>query len=486
MAGIAGIFGNPTGKGIIEKMLNTIKHRGPDSTEIYQNKNIAAGVVASNLSKVRGNGFAKEGDIVVFFDGEIYNKRGQAKSDAEVVIDLYKKYGWNFPAYLDGVFACAVSNGSDALLARDAVGVRPIYWGGTKEGKLCFASEMKALVGIAIDVWELGPKTIYSLNNGIRTYVPRYPEIEIPTSSQEAAKRLREYLFRAVERRLEDGAVGGVFLSGGIDSSIIAAIASELKPGMPAFTVGIEGAPDLENAVIMAKHLGIKHHICNFGIDDIIGLIPKAVKSLESFDEDCVSGSIANLVASSFASKSTNCILTGEGGDELMGGYLLLKELPTDEERLKMVGRLTDIAYNTALQRLDRAMMGNSVNYRTPYIDPEVIAFCLQIPVQWKIHDCSDGKLVEKWLLREAFKDMLPNEIYTREKLRFSGGTGTDNLMDKAAEDKIEYSEFEQSRHTPGGYYLNSPKEFWYYKLFKENFPLLCFEKLVARWDPNK
>jgi len=486
MAGIAGIFGNTIEKEIIEKMLNSIKHRGPDSTNIYQERNIAAGVVASNLSKDRGDGFAKEGNIVVFLDGDIYNQRRQGKSDAEVVLNLYKKYGWNFPAYLEGAFACALSNKTKLILTRDTVGVRPLYWGKTEEGDLCFASEMKALAGIAVDVWELHPKTTYSSNIGIGEYIPRYPEIEIPSSSQEAAKKLREYLFRAVERRLEDGAVGGAFLSGGVDSSIIAAIANELKPGIPAFTVGIKGAPDLENAAIMAKYLGIEHHICNFEIEDIIELIPRAVKTLESFDEDCVSGSIANLIASSLASKTTDCMLTGEGGDELMGGYLLLKELPTDDERLKMMGRLIDIAYNTALQRLDRAMMGNSIHYRTPFIDSEVIAFSLQIPVQWKIHDCGDGKLIEKWLLREAFKDMLPNEIYTREKLRFSGGAGTDNLMDKAAEDKIKYSEFEKSRYTPGGYYLNSPKELWYYKIFKENFPLLCFEKLVGRWDPNK
>jgi asparagine synthase (glutamine-hydrolysing) len=461
MAGIAGIFGNPTGKKT-QKMLNIIKHRGPDSTKIYQNKKIAAGVVASNLSQARGNGFAKEGNTVVFLDGDIYNKRRHGRSDAQVVLDLYKKYGWNFSAYLEGAFACAVSNGSELLLTRDPIGVRPLYWGKTEQGALCFASEVKALVSIAIDIWELRPKTIYSSNNSIGEYVPRYPEIKIPTSSQEAAEKLREYVFQAVERRLEDGAVGGIFLSGGLDSSIIAATANKLKPGIPAFTVGIKGAPDLENAVIMAKHLGIEHHICNFGIEEIIKLVPKAVRTLESFDEDCVSGSIANLVASSLASKTTNCMLTGEGGDELMGGYLLLKELPSDEERLKMMGRLIDIAYNTALQRLDRAMMGNSVNYRTPYIDPEVIAFCLQIPVQWKIHQSSDGKLIEKWLLREAFKDMLPNEIYTREKLRFSGGTGTDNLMDRAAEDKLKDGEFnEESRYTPGGYCLNSPKELW-------------------------
>jgi asparagine synthase (glutamine-hydrolysing) len=281
--------------------------------------------------------------------------------------------------------------------------------------------------------------------------------------------------------------VGGLLLSGGLDSSIIAAIANELKPGILAFTVGVENAPDLKNAEIMAKHLGIEHYIYNFDIEEIIELVPTAVRSLESFDEDCISGAIANLFASSLTSNFTNCILSGEGGDELFGGYHLLKELPTEDERLKMMGSLIDVAYNTALQRLDRAMMANSINYRTPFIDTEVIAFALQLPVQWKVHDNGKGRLIEKWLLREAFKDMLPTEIYTREKLRFSGGTGTDNLMDEATEDKLADGEFnEESCYTAGGYRLSTPKEMWYYKLYKENFPTLAFEKLVGRWDPNK
>lgn len=470
-------------------MLKTIGHRGPDSIEVYQKGKLVAGAVASDLSEARGNGFAQEGDIVVCFDGDIYNNRCKGNSDAEVVLDLYKKHGRIFPAHLEGMFACAVSDGDNILLARDVVGVRPLYWGETQGGDLCFASEMKALVDIAVDVWELRPATTYSSNTGIAGYIPRYPEIAVPDSPQGAANALKVCLFRSVNRRLEDGAVGGMLLSGGLDSSIIAAIANELQPGIPAFTVGVEGAPDLGNAVIMAEHLGIEHHVYNFGVKEIIGMVPKAVKSLESFDEDCISGAIANLFASSLASKYTNCILSGEGGDELHGGYHLLKELPTENERLKMMGHLIDIAYNTAVQRLDRAMMANSINYRTPFIDTEMIAFSLQLPVQWKIYDRGDGKLIEKWLLREAFRDMLPEEIYSREKLRFSSGTGVDSLMDTVAVDKLKSGELRRSLeycYTDIGYHLNTPKELWYYNLFKESFPSPAYEKLVGRWDPSK
>jgi asparagine synthase (glutamine-hydrolysing) len=404
-----------------------------------------------------------------------------------VVLALYQKHGRLFPAYLEGVFACAVANGTDLILARDPVGVRPLYRGTCDEGGLCFASEMKALVGIAQDVSELLPSTTYSLSCGVSAYTPRLPEVKAPATVQSAVYALRLCVTEAVARRLEDGAVGACLLSGGLDSSIIAAAAREVGASLPAVTVGMEGAPDLENAQLMAEHLGMKHHVRLYTAEEIENLVPRAVTVLESFDEDCVSGAISNLFASEEALKFTNCILSGEGGDELFGGYHLLKDLPTESERLQMMKHLVAVAYNTAVQRLDRAMLGNSINYRTPFIDSEVIALADQLPVDWKIHDAGNGQLIEKWLLREAFKDLLPQQIYRREKLRFAAGTGTDGLMDEIAGNQVDKGDFnEKTRNTDGGYYLSSPKEFWYYRIFKEHFPGAAFEQLVGRWDPGK
>ncbi len=252
-------------------------------------------------------------------------------------------------------------------------------------------------------------------------------------------------------------------------------------------TVGMEGAPDMENARLMAEHLGAEHKVKLYTPGEIEAMVPRAVRALESFDEDCVSGAIANLFASELASHSTRCILSGEGGDELFGGYHLLKDLDTDTERLKMMERLIEIAYNTAVQRLDRAMMANSMNYRTPFIDSEVVAFALQLPVQWKIHEVGDDRFVEKWILREAFKDLLPEQIYQRKKLRFAAGSGTDDRMDEVARTKLPDGAFnEGSRTTTEGYELNTPKEMWYHQLFKKEFPLPGYERLVGRWDPDK
>jgi len=485
MAGIAGIKGKANNLNLFKQMVGKIKHRGPDTLKTIAIKDFAGGVTASKLSRERGDGYFKSKNIVVMLDGEIYNKRNKGRSDAAVVFDLYKKYGKTFPGYLEGVFACCIYDGTELILTRDTVGVRPLYYGKNAEGGILFASELKSLVGLVDEVFELNPLTVFSSTSGINGYIPRYPECKIPANPEQAAKELKKILVKSVEKRLADGAVGGMLLSGGLDSSIIASIAAKIKPKLPAFTVGIKEfpAPDIENARLMADYLGIKHFIYEISIKEVEEMVPEAVNVLESFDEDCISGTISNLNASGLAAKHTNCILSGEGGDELFGGYHLIKKLPTEDQRLKMMHKLVAIAYNTALQRLDRSMFGRSINYRTPFIDSDVVAFALQTSVKWKIHKSGNAE-IEKWILREAFKDMLPDKIYRRVKLRFAGGTGIDNVMDDVAKSKIGENEFtEETRNTEGGYYLNSPKELWYYKIFKKNFPSLAFEKLVGRWD---
>lgn len=443
---------------------------------------MAFGVRTADLGEEKGAGHAQESETIIF-DGEIYNERPRGVSDAAVALDLYQRHGRLFASRLRGAFACAVWDGKQLVLARDPVGIRPLYWGRDPEGSLYFASECKALSGRVRDIHEVSPCTVFSTDAGVQTYLPVHPQPAVPDAVEEAKAALRQLLFQATERRLADGAVGGLLLSGGLDSSIIAAIACELKPGLTAFTVGVEGAPDLENAACVAAHVGMRHRTRILGADEINALIPRAVFALESFDEDCVSGAVANLAASAWAARETRCILSGEGGDELNGGYHLLKDLPGDEARRRCMEHLIDIAYNTALQRLDRAMMAHSIHYRTPFLDSDVIAFCLQMPVRWKIRAEAGGRFVEKWLLREAFKDMLPARIYRREKLRFSGGTGTDGVLDAFDPDPALSA---ADAVTPGGYRLASPKELKYYRLFAQQFPDPCFEALVGRWDPNK
>jgi asparagine synthase (glutamine-hydrolysing) len=487
MACIAGLKGKGSSRGKVEEMLSVMRHRGSDAKNIKMQDDVTIGAGAPNLSAARGDGFASDNGITMLFDGEIYNKREDGQSDAETALGLYRKHGMSFPGYLEGVFTCAVLDGQDLLLARDSVGVRPLYLGKTASGDTCFASEMKGLVGVAEEIHELRPNTTFSTKRGIAGVVSHLPDVKIPDQAEQAAAALRDCMLKSVERRLDDGAVGACLLSGGLDSSIIAAAVKHLGANMPTVTVGMEGAPDIENARIVAEHLGMEHHIRHFTPDEIEELAPRAVRVLESFEEDCVSGAISNLFASQKAAEFTNCILSGEGGDELFGGYHLLKDLPTQTDRLLMMERLIAIAYNTAVQRLDRSMMGNGITYRTPFIDSEVVAFASHVPVDWKIHDTGNGQFIEKWLLREAFKDMLPEAIYKRSKLRFAGGTGTDGVTDEVASRHVSDDEFTKDAClTEGGYRLQSPKELWYYREFKNAFPGLQFETLVGRWDPGK
>lgn len=486
MAGIAGMLGAGATQEAVDRMLDKLAHRGPDEQWSTSGQNWAMGVCTPALAATPARSHVSKEGLVVLLDGEIYNG-AQTTSEVESMAAAYRQYGRTFAAHMHGAFAGAVYARGEIILVRDPIGIRPLYWGRATDGTLVFASEMKAMVGLVDEIHEMGPATVFSTQAGVQGYLPIHPFVPVPDGMEAAREALREALFRATERRLRDGAVGGMLLSGGLDSSIIAAIANQIKPGLPAFTVGVSGAPDVLNARVMAEHLGIEHHVREIGADEIRATIPRAVYTLESFDEDCVSGAIINLLASEWAGGWTNCILSGEGADELNGGYLLLKELPDDEARRRVMARLLEISYNTALQRLDRAMLGHSMNYRTPFLDAEVVALCLQLPVQWKIHTAADGTLIEKWLLREAFRDMLPEQIHRREKHRFSGGSGTDHLIESISDEMIPAGEFtESARQTVGGYRLNSPKELHYYRLFKEHFPATGFEQLVGRWDPGK
>jgi len=338
-------------------------------------------------------------------------------------------------------------------------------------------------------VEELPPGHYYSVKNGLQPfdgYTPELPDFDTP---QEAADTLKELFVRAVEKRMADGAVQGVALSGGLDSSVTAAVAKSMNPDIILFSTTIRRYPskDIKYAKLMADYLGLEHHIYEITDEDIRRLIPEAIWYMETFDEDCISGAIANFYTSKMIAEYTNCVLVGEGADELFGGYFHeLEDIPEVQEKERVARKLVKIAYNTALRRLDRSWLANSVNYRTPYLDPEVVAFSNTIPMELKVrYDAEQARDVEKWILREAMREWLPAEIADRPKLRFAGGTGVDDLMDELTADKISQESYEKNGQSEGGLILHSPKEMYYYTVFQERFPV-GYENMVARWDPFK
>ena len=493
MASIAGIISqygkiNVDSTEHVREMLKAMRHRGPDNTivrTLFDDRG-AVGANELNLTPKSTYCTALEENPYILFDGELFNERADSQSDIELFRQFYKKYDRACFSRLDGSFTCAIVEKDDeVILARDHVGARPLFFG-TDDSVFYFSSEMKGLTDhLQFNIQELPPGHIYSTKKGMKPFDPFTPELPDAVDLKETSHILRELLIEAVRKRM-DG-VGGVSLSGGLDSSIVATIAKEFNPNLHLFTGTTERAPgpDLENAKLMADFLGMEHHIYRISDSDITDLISDAVWYLESFDEDCISGIISNYYVSKMAKAYTNSILVGEGADELFGGYRMVLKNPrvkSKEQRERLAQKLLEISYNTALRRLDRGWMANGVNYQTPFLDTKVVAFSQKIPMDWKIYG---EKEVEKFILREAFRDMLPEKIANREKLRFSMGVGMDDVMDDLVSQKIDPREIKERPKAAYGLTFASFKELYYYDEFLRLFPP-SYEKQTVRWDPFK
>lgn len=493
MACIAGIISKRgkirfNGARQMGKMLDLMRHRGPDNTIIRSltDDRGALGANEINLSPERTYCTSLEDTPYILLDGHLFNDHEEGQADIELIRELYEKYERNCFSVLDGSFACAVVEKDDeVILARDHVGARPLFYG-TNDHIFYFSTEMKGLKDhVQFDIQELPPGHIFSTRKGMSTFEPFTPEVPEPEDLKDAARILRELLIEAVKRRMDD--VHAVSLSGGLDSSIVAAIAREFDPHLRLFTVTVKSAqgPDLENAKLMADFLGMEHHIYEITDEDIHDFIPKAVWYMESFDEDCISGVISNYYVSRIIKPYSNAVLVGEGADELFGGYRMVLKNPrvkSPEQRERLARKLVEIAYNTALRRLDRGWMANAVQYQTPYLDTRVVALSKKIPMEWKIYG---ERQTEKYVLREAFRDMLPERIVNREKLRFSMGTGMDDIMDGIVSRKIDPEEIKKRPKAAYGLPFASFKELYYYDEFLQQFPP-SYENQTIRWDPFK
>ncbi len=494
MASLAGIISqhgkiDTDSSAEVGKMLNLMRHRGPDNSLVRSLTDArgALGVNEINLAPDRTYCSSLEETPYILFDGKLFNERPKGQNDISLFREYYKKYERNSFKYLDGSFSCAIIEKDDeVILARDAVGARPLFYGSVND-VFYFSSEMKGLKDhVHFNIQELPPCHVYSSKKGLKEFEPYAPEVPDPGEDlKQAANILRELVVEAVKKRMDD--VNAISLSGGLDSSIVAVIAKEFNPNLHLFTGTVKSAkgPDLENAKLMADFLGMEHHIYEITDTDISEFIPDAVWYLESFDEDCISGILSNYYVSKIVKEYSNAVLVGEGADELFGGYRMVLKNPkvkSNEQRERLAQKLLDIAYNTALRRLDRAWMANAVVYKTPFLDAKVVAFSKKIPMEWKIYG---EKQIEKYILREAFRDMLPEKIANREKLRFAMGTGMDDVMDDIVAKKIDPKEIESRPKTAYGLPFASFKELYYYDEFLQQFPP-SYENQTVRWDPFK
>ena len=293
---------------------------------------------------------------------------------------------------------------------------------------------------------------------------------------------VKDLLMEATEKRIKDGAVGGVLLSGGLDSSLIAYMAHEIHPDIECFTVSMEEGQDLPLAKDVTKHLGVKHHILMFGEKEIKEILPLAIHHQEMYEESCVHGAIANFLAGRFLKGHTKVVLTGEGADEFFGGYDgQYKKGDNPEEVASIIDKLINVAHNTALQRLDRLNAACSYESRTPFLDAKVMDFSLKIPIQHKIYG---EEQTGKWILRQAFEGCLPDHIIYQTKRFFAQGSGVAYIMRAQAEKEISQAELEAFNKVDGNPYLSSIEELYYYRIFKKTFPQPAYDRLVGRWDP--
>jgi asparagine synthase (glutamine-hydrolysing) len=481
MAGIAGMFGPKASRATVEKMLETIAHRGPASRRALEGPGFSLGCCEGQFGGHREHALAG-GDLeAIALDGIIHNRDWVNHRDADSLWALRQKFGYDCVSKLKGAYAVAIAGGDDLLLARDPVGSRPLFYG-QRDDTISFASEAKALRGVTDNVRELLPGMIYSSRRHTQRLPVIRPEVPSFRTRGKARRVLRELLEEVVYDKVKDGSVGGLALSGGLDSSIIAVLARKYLPQLELYTFGLRGSADPDYARQVAAHLGAQKRHYVYTVEPSIAeeTVRQAIWHLESFEEDCVNGCVANLLASRFVRRHTSCCLCGEGADELFAGYRLVRDLPDRQRQQSVLDKLFDTAYATSLRRLDRAWMANSVEYRAPFLDTRIVDFARQVPVHWKTDKSSVGKRI----LRDAFHDLLPEGVVERDKAQFASGSSVDTVLTEIGRTKVSAEEFESHRVTPSGFRLRSPIELWYYRIYKEMFPDEAYEQQVVRWNP--
>ena len=429
MSGIAGIE-RAGARAEVEKMLSRIGHRGPAGREIIETGTATLGLVFSAAETQAVEDLRMRN---ILRDGEGHSRLAEARS------------------------------ASDRLtLTRDALGVAPLYYGRLADGALCFASEVKALLALTREVRELPPGCFFD-GLQVQEYFRLAPQPPLHASPSRIAQELRRHLATAVERHIGNGEVGA-WLSGGLDSSAMAALARPHVDRLHTFAAGVEGAPDLAYAAEVAAFIGSHHHEVVVTFAHMLAALPAVIYHLESFDALLVRSSITNYLVAQAAADFVPRVFSGEGGDELFAGYAYLKALDPGalpDELIDIIGRL----HNTALQRVDRSASAHGTVAHVAFLDPEVVAYALQIPAEFKLRDGA-----EKWILRRALDGALPESVLNRTKAKFWEGAGVGDLLARYAEERISDADFRAERTLVNGWTLNTKEELLYYRIFRVHF----------------
>ena len=430
MSGIAGI-NQPGKQDLVGRILDKISHRGRVGREMIASDDATLGVVWPGPQAESVSRFKKENAVA---------------DDAG-----------------SGHFAYARVKDGELTLLRDHLGVAFLYYGLNEEGAVCFASEVKALLEHCTDIRQVPPGHEYK-GGRIEPYFELKKQKPVDETPQAVAEELLRRLVASVEKRVEMGGIVGSWLSGGLDSSTLAALASPRVNKLYTFAAGLKGAPDLEHARQVAGYIKSEHHEVIPEFDELLQALPEVIYHLESFDALLIRSSITNYLVAKMASEYVETVFSGEGGDELFAGYAYLKSIDKEllaDELIDITGRL----HNTALQRVDRCSSAHGTVAHVGFLDPHVVDYALRIPVEYKLFQG-----VEKWILRKAMEGKLPERVLTRAKAKFWEGAGVLELISDHAEKKISDGDFSRERTLPNGWVIDTKEELLYYRIFKEHF----------------
>ena len=485
------------------RMSQKIRHRGPDWSGIYCGG--TAILAHERLSIVdpesgRQPLFSPDRRQVLAVNGEIYNHQEireryrdtysfQTGSDCEVILALYRDQGVNFLEQLNGIFAFALYDEEQEafLVARDPIGVIPLYIGYDDDGKVYVASELKALEGQCQRYEPFPPgHYLYSKDGEIRRYYKRdWFDYEQGKDNGGTADDVHHALEEAVRRQLMSDVPYGVLLSGGLDSSVISAIAAKYAqrrvetggreaawwPRLHSFAVGLKGAPDLAKARMVAEHIGTVHHEINYTIQEGLDAIRDVIYFIETYDVTTVRASTPMyLLARVIKSMGIKMVLSGEGADEVFGGYLYFHKAPNAKAfHEETVRKLSKLHLYDCL-RANKSLAAWGVEGRVPFLDKEFLDVAMRLNPQLKM---CPGQTVEKKIVREAFAHMLPSEVAWRQKEQFSDGVGY-SWIDTLKQITSERVSDEQMAHASERFPINPPRckeEYFYRSIFAEHFP---------------
>ena len=519
------------------QMSHKIRHRGPDWSGIYCGGSAILAHERLSIVDPESGGqplFSPDRKQVLAVNGEIYNHQEirrqyagkydfQTGSDCEVILALYRDKGVDFLEDISGIFAFVLyDEEKDAfLIARDPIGVIPLYIGYDSDGKVYVASELKALEG-QCERYEPFLPGHYLWSEELRVKSEEYKlplkryyqrdwfEYDAVKDNPASVEDIRTSLTAAVKQQLMSDVPYGVLLSGGLDSSVVSAIAEKFSehriednsqtraywPRLHSFAVGLKGAPDLEKARLVAEHIGTVHHEINYTIQEGLDAIRDVIYFIETYDVTTVRASTPMyLLARVIKSMGIKMVLSGEGADEIFGGYLYFHKAPNakafHEETVRKLGKL----YLYDCLRANKSLSAWGVEGRVPFLDKEFLDVAMRTNPEAKM---CPGKTIEKKIVREAFADMLPEAVAWRQKEQFSDGVGY-SWIDTLKEITSQAVSDEQMAHAAERFPINPPKnkeEYYYRSIFAEHFPsdsaalsvpseasVACSTAIALEWD---